>query len=69
MSPDTLYLWLQVVYAIGTLTLFPMAYLVWQIRRNDLRHIDGKLDDLREGLSRIEKKLDEHIQWHMMHRS
>ena len=37
MSPDTLYLWLQVVYAIGTLTLFPMAYLVWQIRRNDLR--------------------------------
>ena len=69
MDLNTLYLWLQVVYTIAGLTLFPLVYLVWKIRANDLKHLDEKLDDLRDGISRVERKLDEHIQWHMMSRS
>lgn len=57
--------WVQLVALVANLTIAPLVYLVWKIRTNDLEHIDEKLDDLRDSLSRIEDKLDSHLSWHL----
>ena len=40
-----------------------LGYMV-KIRRNDLRHLDGKIEGVQETVTRIEDRLDEHVRDH-----
>ena len=40
-----------------------LGYLI-RIRKNDLFHIDGKLDTMQETMDRVESRIDEHIHDH-----
>ena len=52
-----------VINILGALVL-PMLFFVWRetrrVRENDLKHIQL-------GLDRIEKKLEDHLSWHLDH--
>jgi hypothetical protein len=49
---------------IGLTFLVPavggLAGWLWRLHQNDLRHIHERLD-------RVERKLDEHLLWHLNH--
>ena len=40
-----------------------LGYMV-KIRRNDLRHLDGKIEGVQATVTRIEDRLDEHVRDH-----
>ena len=40
-----------------------LGYMV-KIRRNDLRHLDGKIEGVQETVTRIEDRLDENVRDH-----
>ncbi len=42
----------------------PVLGYMAKIRRNDLRHLDRKIDDVQETVTRIEDRLDEHVRDH-----
>ena len=42
-----------------------MGYL-HKVRVNDLRHLDMKIDEVRDSVNRIESKLDGHMRDHAM---
>lgn len=53
--------WLTIVLSVMNAIILPAIFFVWrhvtEIRRNDLTHIEDRLD-------RIEKKIDAHIIFH-----
>ena len=52
-----------ILNVVGVLVL-PALFFVWRemrrVRENDLKHIQ-------DGLDRIEKRLEDHLQWHLDH--
>jgi len=57
----------EVIFSLGGLSLggvAALAGLLWKFWRNDLRHIAKSLDGIKDGQTRIEKKIDDHISSH-----
>ena len=54
----------QIVLNIIGVLVLPALFFVWRemrrVRENDLHHIQ-------EGLDRIEKRLEAHLEWHLNH--
>lgn len=55
---------LSFIFMVGVL---PMLKLIHKIKTNDLRHIDAKLDDIKEVVDKTDAKLDRHLEWHLNH--
>ena len=53
--------------ALGTLAVAiigPLFGLVLKIKRNDLRHLDDKIDELNTNVQRVGETMTEHIRDH-----
>lgn len=42
----------------------PVFGYMMKIRHNDLKHLDHKIDDVQDTVTRIEDRLDEHVRDH-----
>ena len=64
----SLYEWLTLLLGIASAVVLPLvlwgARLVWQIRQNDLGHLQSQLDCIREDIHRLVDKIDEHLRDH-----
>ncbi len=50
--------------SLGVAVIGPLMGYMVKIRRNDLRHLDDKLDTVQATVTRIEDRLDEHVRDH-----
>jgi hypothetical protein len=59
------YEWYRLSVDLITLGILPLVLFigktVYMTRTNDLKHIEDRLD-------KIEKKIDDHIEWHLNHK-
>jgi len=46
----------------GAIGLFKMLH---RVRTNDLLHLEQSMSDLKDGIERIEDKIDRHLEWHL----
>ncbi len=63
----TMTLTLSDFVALGSLVaamIGPVLGYMVKIRRNDLKHLDDKLDNVQATVTRIEDRLDEHVRDH-----
>lgn len=55
----------DVLTLLLTFGILPLLRYVQKMKSNDLKHIDGKLDEVKEDVRAVGKKLDDHITWHL----
>ena len=65
----TLYQWLTLLLGVSSAVVLPLVlwvvWFAWQIRQNDLAHLQDEMGLIREDIRHLGDKLDEHLRDHM----
>ena len=55
--------------AVGIFSILgTIAGVLYKMKTNDLKHIDDKLDEIKDSVKSVHTKLDDHIQYHLEHK-